>query len=84
MAAGQCHRYAAIFGGIDGEAGIFQQAARDFLVDRFILGQQQAGATVFVERRPIGRFPITVGAGRTAQCCFRVAFLSRSSLKTKR
>ncbi len=51
---GQFDRLQAILGQINHQAGILQQATRDFLIDRFVFGQQDASAGVFVEQPFIG------------------------------
>ena len=50
--AGQIQRQLAVVGNIDNQAHFFQHAARHFLGDRFILGQQDARTCMISQQTP--------------------------------
>ncbi len=54
---GQGYRLYTIVGQINLETDIFQQATRDFLIDRLVFRQKDARAGVLVEQASIGELP---------------------------
>lgn len=53
----------AVFGGIDGKPDVFEQKARDFEIERFVVDDQDAAAAVAFPDDPLG-VGLRVGAGR--------------------